>query len=181
MIFFCPNSRKPHRHEHRIRYSSMANPELNRDGICRNQPTAVLWQKQISDSGPRSHELEFQNSLGQESKERRHRDNCNTGRTGQTSRSMTASAAGQHAKQVIAWWQERAQPPRLDLPSSWWTFSWPASSEICHHRVRVINRSGYTPERAVQLQLSEQISSDPPWTRESSRKAGKRRFTRAAL
>lgn len=31
-------------------YSSMANPKLNRDTICRNQPTAVLWQQQISDS-----------------------------------------------------------------------------------------------------------------------------------
>lgn len=40
-----------------------------------------------------------------------------------------------------------ARSLRLNSPSSWWTFSWPASSEMCHRGVRVINRSGYTPER----------------------------------
>lgn len=33
-----------------------ANPELHRDGICRDQPTVILWQQQISDLGSRSRE-----------------------------------------------------------------------------------------------------------------------------
>lgn len=50
-------------------------------------------------------------------------------------------------------------PTCLNSLSSWWTFSWPASSEMCQHDVRVINRSAYMPEQAVPLQHSDQIRS----------------------
>lgn len=52
-----------------------------------------------------------------------------------------------------------ARSPRLNSLSSWWTFSWPASSEMCHRGVRVINRSGYTPERGRPHPTLPQIGS----------------------
>lgn len=163
LIYFCPNSWKPHRREHRMGYLSMANPKINRDTICRNQPTAVLWQQQISDSGPRSHkpELKFKIHLDKRAKR------------GSTKTSTKQAERGKRPDQWQRWPQGSMpnrsppgdnggpQPPRLDSPSSWWTFSWPASSEMCHHHVRVINRSGYMPERAVGPQHLHQIRSAP--------------------
>lgn len=129
-FFFCANFSKCYWHaqkSYNIQYHNIIQgwPALSYS-VTASVGTVILWQQQqqISDPGFCSHEswqvlpawTWVQNSLGQVSKERWHRGICNTGGTGQASRSMTAWAAGgQRAKQVTARWQERHPAPAPQL------------------------------------------------------------------
>lgn len=149
----------------------MANPELQRDSICRNShplAAAAAADKWFRVPEPRvlasvtSLYLSSNFAWTSQQREASPRHLQYRGNRANIQINDSVGRGGSVPNRSQPGDKSDTPPPCLNSLSSWRTFSWPASSEMCQHDVRVINRSAYMPEQAVTLQHSEQIRSDPP-------------------